>query len=96
MSETVFILGAGVSRKAGAPLMDEFMDAADDLRKTDFRGDKDFDLVFKGLHALRSVYAKATLEVLNVESVFAAFEMAKLLGGLSRSPMRRWTNSRQQ
>lgn len=83
MSETVFILGAGVSKGAGAPLMNDFIDAADDLRKDAFRGDEDFDLVFKGLHALRSIYAKATMEVLNIESVFEAFEMAKLLGGLA-------------
>jgi hypothetical protein len=83
MSETVFILGAGVSHQAGAPLMKDFIDAADDLRKGAFHGDADFDLVFKGLRALQSVYAKATIEVLNIESVFAAFEMAQLLGGLA-------------
>jgi hypothetical protein len=30
MSETVFILGAGVSHPAGAPSMKDFIDAADE------------------------------------------------------------------
>ena len=31
MSNTVFVLGAGASKKAGAPLMGDFLDAAYDL-----------------------------------------------------------------
>jgi hypothetical protein len=33
MSEIMFVLGAGASKEAGAPLMGEFLDAADDIRK---------------------------------------------------------------
>jgi hypothetical protein len=33
MSEIVFILGAGASKNAGAPLMANFLDKADELRK---------------------------------------------------------------
>lgn len=79
MSRTVIILGAGASKGAGAPLMTEFLDVADDLRKGSSQRDKDFDLVFKGKDELQAVHSKATMDLLNLESVFAAFEMAKLL-----------------
>jgi len=79
MSETVFILGAGASKGAGAPLMNEFFDTADELRKKLPAQDADFELVFHARDALQSVYSKATMDLLNFESVFAAFEMAKLL-----------------
>lgn len=79
MSQTVIILGAGASKGAGAPLMNEFLDVADDLRKGSSQRDKDFDLVIKGRDALQLVHSKATMDLLNLESVFAAFEMARLL-----------------
>jgi hypothetical protein len=79
MSKTVFIIGAGVSKRAGAPLMNDFLDVADHLRKTTETGDPDFDLVFRGRDALQAVHSKSTMDLLNLESVFAAFEMAKLL-----------------
>jgi hypothetical protein len=79
MSKTVFIIGAGVSKQAGAPLMNDFLDVADRLRKTPGSGDSDFDLVFRGRDALQGVHSKSTMDLLNLESVFAAFEMAKLL-----------------
>jgi NAD-dependent SIR2 family protein deacetylase len=79
MSKTVFIIGAGVSKQAGAPLMNDFLDVADRLRKTTEIADPDFDLVFRGRDALQAVHSKSTMDLLNLESVFAAFEMAKLL-----------------
>jgi hypothetical protein len=79
MSKTVFIIGAGVSKQAGAPLMNDFLDVADRLRKTPGIGDPDFDLVFHGRDALQAVHSKSNMDLLNLESVFAAFEMAKLL-----------------
>lgn len=39
MSRTVFILGAGASQLAGAPLMHDFLDVADDLRHGKKSGD---------------------------------------------------------
>lgn len=39
MAENVFILGAGASRKAGAPLMKGFLDSAEDLLKKGKVGD---------------------------------------------------------
>lgn len=82
MSETVFIIGAGASKPAGAPLMDNFLDVAEKLRKAQPQ-DKDFDLVFRGIDALQAVHSKAMMDLNNIESVFAAFEMSVLLGELN-------------
>jgi hypothetical protein len=38
----------------------------------------DFQNVFDGINSLQSVYAKSNLDLLNIESVFAAFEMGDL------------------
>jgi hypothetical protein len=89
VAETVFILGAGASVGAGAPLMSNFLDVAEDLMH-DRRGgvsrageDLDaFEQVFAGIDALQGVFAKGTIDRRNLESVFGAFEMARLLGRL--------------
>jgi hypothetical protein len=83
VSETVFILGAGASKQAGGPLMREFLDVAEALRPragAAFAGD--FDLVFAGIAELRVAQSKASVNIDNIESVFAAFELAALLGTL--------------
>jgi NAD-dependent SIR2 family protein deacetylase len=84
VSKTVFILGAGASATAGAPLMANFLDESERLRDGGEVLDAidEFNLVFKGISALNRAHTKATLDVLNIESVFAAFEMAKLIGRL--------------
>jgi hypothetical protein len=84
MTHTVFILGAGASKDAGAPMMDNFIDVAERLRTRNQTGDVrgSFDLVFEGLAELREVHEKAAFNTYNLESVFGAFEMAKLLGRL--------------
>jgi hypothetical protein len=84
MSKTVLILGAGASASAGAPLMWNFLDEAERLRDGKDVEDsvKEFNLVFKALAALNQTHSKAMLDVMDIESVFAAFEMAKLLGRL--------------
>ncbi len=81
MSEIVFVLGAGASKMAGAPLMADFLDVADDLRKQDLPKEvrEDFNLVFKARAELQQAHSKAQLDIRNLESVFATFEMAKLL-----------------
>ncbi len=82
MANTVFILGAGASKQAGAPLMAEFLDFADDLlRHPGKEVDKDsFERVRSGRNALGGVLAKAFIDIHNVESVFSAFELARILG----------------
>jgi uncharacterized protein with NRDE domain len=88
MSKTVFILGAGASREAGGPLMADFLDIAEDMFEIMSQSQErhpyydSFALVFKGVHKLQEAYARSTLDLNNIESVFAAFEMATLLGKL--------------
>jgi hypothetical protein len=84
MSDIVFVLGAGASRRAGAPLMNDFIDTAESMLRADKCGDgkASFELVFKAIAALQPVYAKAVIDTNNLEAVFAAFEMAKLFGQL--------------
>lgn len=89
MSESVFILGAGASAKAGAPLLNDFLDVARRLERdpsqqiSDEQG-RAFRLVFEGIAELGTVYEKARLDSDNLEAVFAAFEMAKLFKRLGR------------
>lgn len=90
MSEIVFILGAGASAQAGAPLMANFLDVAEGLLRAGKAGKgnalaSDYELVFRAIAALQPVYAKGYLDLDNLESVFAAFEMAALCGGLPAS-----------
>ncbi len=93
MSETVFVLGAGASKEAGAPVMADFLDRAYALSKEtlDKRAKASLDLVFRARDELQRVHSKAQLDLDNVESVFAAFEMAQvlgLLGSLGESEIR--------
>jgi hypothetical protein len=67
--------------------MNDFLDAAYTLSKSFSPRDKDFDLVFKGRDALQSVFSKASLDLMNLESVFTAFEMARLLKRLGSLSM---------
>lgn len=82
MADTVFILGAGASKLAGAPLMGDFLDTAHDLWKLGKTSDsqEDFNSVFEAISLLQRVHSKSQLNIDNIESVFAAFEMAKTLG----------------
>jgi hypothetical protein len=81
MSDTVFILGAGASKLAGVPLMNEFLDVADDLQKKGKikNNAKSFDLVQQARGKLLSINSKARLDLNNIESIFTAFDMAKTL-----------------
>lgn len=80
MSEIVFILGAGASKEAGAPVMAEFLDKADELRRGQKLGEfqEHFDRVFEAIWALQQVHSKSQLDLDNLESVFGAFEMGRL------------------
>ena len=74
MSSVVFILGAGASRRAGVPLMSNFLDVAYDLWKTGQVDDvkESFESVFEGRELLQQVLSKSRLDIHNIESVFAA------------------------
>jgi len=82
MSKIVFILGAGASKQAGAPLMGDFLDSASKLLVMGETGDKqkDFERVFSAIGSLQKVHSKSQLDLSNIESVFNAFEMANILG----------------
>ena len=85
MADIVFILGAGTSREAGAPLMADFLDRAEDLLRADKMGErheKDFELVFRALGMLEGVHARMRFSPTNIEDLFAIFEMGTILGRL--------------
>ena len=86
MSKLVFVLGAGCSAAAGAPTMLRFLDRAEFLgRSGQLIGDDPtaFELVFKAYDCLQSIYSKSSeIDLLNIESLFAAFEMADTIGEL--------------
>ena len=82
MSNVVFILGAGASQAAGVPLMANFLETAKNLlRKGEVGGAQaEFELVFRGVEAIGSVHSKSRLGTRNIEDVFAAFDMASIVG----------------
>jgi hypothetical protein len=84
LSSVVFILGAGASKQCGAPLMADFLDVASHLYRTGATEDKksDFERVFRAIGALQAVHSKAQLDLTNIESIFTALEVAKVLGKL--------------
>ena len=79
MSRTVFILGAGASQAAGGPLMSNFLDIAETVQR-ESPPSSDFKMVFEAIEALKATHSKSRLDLNNIESVFAAFEMAALFG----------------
>lgn len=81
VGKTVFILGAGASRDAGAPLMFDFLDVAERLLEDGQLGpvQTDFKSVFFALAELRVAQAKARIELDNLEAALNAFEFARLL-----------------
>src|SRR5437868_12972550 len=76
----VFILGAGASKHAGAPLMSEFLSVARDLGHE--RPLPAFELVFRAIDCLHRSQAKSEFDLENLETVFGAFQMARRLGML--------------
>jgi hypothetical protein len=81
MAKTVFILGAGASKTAGAPLMSDFLEVAENLMLTDKvpKAKSSFEAVMRAQAELSSVHSKSQLQIHNVEDVFSAFEMANTL-----------------
>ena len=81
MSDVVFVLGAGASRAAGGPLMNDFLDRARDLYAGHLSPATKlhFDRVFGAISSLQQVHSKADLDLQNIESIFTAFELAKVI-----------------
>lgn len=81
--KTVFILGAGASAEAGAPLMNNFFDRAQDLMYSGRIDSGDtrnrLQEVFAAIYEMQGVHAKSFLDLDNIEIVFGAIEMGLLL-----------------
>ncbi|HKO18476.1 MAG TPA: hypothetical protein VJU82_06285 [Acidobacteriaceae bacterium] len=76
----VFILGAGASRQAGGPLMADFLDTARQLYRSDADIDKPaFKRVFDAMLDLHSMYARANVDLDNIEAFFGLLEMGELV-----------------
>lgn len=86
--KTVFILGAGASQAAGAPLMFDFMDRASRLQSRGEAGwaTESFACVSEARKKLQVAYAKSSVNLDNIENLFSTFEMASLIGRLSDLP----------
>lgn len=86
MRNVVFILGAGASKQCGAPLMNDFLETAFHLWKTNKVQEKQehFERVFRAISALQIVHSKSQIDLDNIESIFTALEMANVLGKLPR------------
>ncbi len=85
MSNDVYILGAGASFESGAPLMNNFLDVAEDLLRQEAFGEdaEQIQLVFDLISELQIVHSKAQLDLNNIESLFGAIEMGIILGRLT-------------
>lgn len=91
--QNVFILGAGFSADAGAPVMRDFLQRAKDLwvdPGSGFSGgDREaFGRVFEFLYELRVAQAKMTLDIENIEHLFSLAEM-DIESGKSDGSLRR-------
>lgn len=84
MSEIVFILGAGASKEAGAPVIADFLDKAEELLRGGALGEytEDFKRVFDARSKLQVVHSKTQLDLDNIESIFATFEIGRLVNRL--------------
>jgi hypothetical protein len=84
VSEIVFILGAGASKEAGAPVIADFLDKAEELLRGGKSGEykEDFERVFDARSKLQAVHSKAQLDLDNIESIFATFEIGRLVNRL--------------
>ena len=78
MAEIVFMFGAGPSRHSGAPLMANFIRTAEDLRN-DGTVRNSLNDVVAAVEGLQDIFAKSSFDIENIENVFGAVEMARLI-----------------
>ena len=82
MAKHVLIFGAGASVPYGAPTMANFLDTAEDLLRRNALNEKErksFENVFRARALLQAVHSKSEFDLVNLESVFTAFELAKTI-----------------
>lgn len=77
MADVVFIVGAGCSVHAGAPIMSNFLERARDLLASKEVEDRreEFGTTFEVVSYLQRVHSKARLDHNNIESVFSAVDL---------------------
>jgi len=79
----VVIVGAGASAHMHAPVMNDFFEVAENLAGSGVlqpESEADFEKVRRARSRLQQTLAKSRFDLRNLETVFAAFEMADLLG----------------
>ena len=82
MAKTVYIIGAGASKSSGAPVMNDFIDKMEFTRYlADDRYSKIFEEALKAIYSLNDIQAKARVDLNNIESILALFEMGIVTGG---------------
>jgi len=81
MNENVIILGAGASADSGAPLMNNFLDKAEDILSGNLEREtkEHFVRLFDLLDEMQKVHSKAKIDFNNIETVFGAIEMAHII-----------------
>lgn len=83
---TVFLLGAGASKHAGAPVMSDFLEQSKNLLLRNVIDEVDqsaFKTVFNIIGKLQSVHSKSKLDLHNIESIFTVFELGSVIGRLA-------------
>jgi len=91
--KNVFILGAGFSANAGAPVMWNFIERAKQLRDDQRLGlpsedHKTFGRVFQRLAELRVAQAKMAIDIENIENLFSLVDMDIEFGGTAAKALR--------
>lgn len=84
MARTVFILGAGASVEAGAPLMNNFLDRAQDLLtggsfSSNPEEEGSIQDVFHLISRLESIHSRAPIDLNNIEPLFGLIEMGNVI-----------------
>lgn len=92
--KNVYILGAGFSANAGAPVMSDFIERAKLLRDDTRLGlpsedQKTFERVFKRLGELRVAQAKMEIDIENIEHLFSLLDMDIEFGGKREGTLRK-------
>ena len=84
MSKTVFILGAGASCEYGPPLISNFLERSkllnDNTEATEYK--KHYKVVNQAIANLQNVNSKSFINIYNIEEVFSAFEMGRIINKL--------------
>lgn len=88
MAETVFILGAGASKEAGAPVMSEFIQSMQELPDSVLPNDlrKVRSDLMKTSQSMGDLVARMKFSSTNIEDLLGIVEVADILGALTCWP----------